>query len=232
MGTNIMTPPIVTNGLVLALDAANQKSYVSGSNTWRDLSGNVNNGTLTNGPTFNTDNGGTIVFDGTNDYINLGNILNYTSQPFTISYWVYFNSLNTNVGGQGPVVIFKGAYAVNGYYDQIASNGQITFITNQSGVVQSSYTDTGAVIISTWYNIVYTRNGASVRIYINGIDKINTAGTHINPTSSANNFNIANYGPDYIYGNFRLSNFINYNRSLSAAEVQQNYNAIKSRFDL
>ena len=59
---------IVTNGLVLALDAANRRSYISGSFVWNDISGNRNSGSLINGPTFDSANGGSIVFDGTNDY--------------------------------------------------------------------------------------------------------------------------------------------------------------------
>ena len=64
-------PKIVTNGLVLALDAADKNSYVGSGTTWKDLSGNSFNGTLTNGPTFSNTNGGAIVFDGTNDYVNV-----------------------------------------------------------------------------------------------------------------------------------------------------------------
>ena len=64
------SPKIVTNGLVLCLDAGNVKSYVSGSTTWTDLSPTQKNGILTNGPTFNSSNGGSIVFDGVDDYIN------------------------------------------------------------------------------------------------------------------------------------------------------------------
>ena len=64
-------PNVVYNGLVLYLDAANNKSYVSGSTSWLDLTPNQSNsGSLTNGPTFNTGSGGNIVFDGTNDYID------------------------------------------------------------------------------------------------------------------------------------------------------------------
>jgi len=64
-------PKIVTSGLVLALDAADKLSYRGSGTTWRDLSGNNNTGTLTNGPTFNAGNLGSIVFDGTNDYVNI-----------------------------------------------------------------------------------------------------------------------------------------------------------------
>ena len=67
-------PNVVYNGLVLYLDAANNKSYVSGSTSWNDLTSNQNVGTLTNGPTFNTGSGGSIVFDGVDDYVDCGNI--------------------------------------------------------------------------------------------------------------------------------------------------------------
>ena len=77
-------PTIVTNGLVLALDAGDKNSYVSGSTTWFDLTG-VNNGTLVNGPTFNSGSGGSIVFDGVDDYVNLGNL--GINHPFHVSFW-------------------------------------------------------------------------------------------------------------------------------------------------
>lgn len=67
-------PDIITDGLVFCLDAANSKSYPGTGTAWTDLSGNDNNGTLTNGPTFDSSNGGSIVFDGVNDQVNCGNI--------------------------------------------------------------------------------------------------------------------------------------------------------------
>ena len=82
-------PTIVTNGLVLALDAGDRNSYVSGSTTWFDLTG-VNNGTLVNGPTFNTGSGGSIVFDGSNDYcgFNSFDFGNEFEQPL-IADWIF-----------------------------------------------------------------------------------------------------------------------------------------------
>ena len=67
------SPRIVTDGLVLCLDASDPQSYSGSGNTWSDRSGNGSNGTLTNGPTFDSDNKGSLVFDGVNDYINFGN---------------------------------------------------------------------------------------------------------------------------------------------------------------
>ena len=66
------SPNIVTDVLVLCLDAANRRSYPGSGNSWLDLSGNGNNGTLTNGPTYSSANGGSLVFDGVDDYVNCG----------------------------------------------------------------------------------------------------------------------------------------------------------------
>jgi hypothetical protein len=68
MATQYAFGKIVTNGLVLALDAADKNSYPGSGTTWRDMSGNNSNSTLTNSPTFNSANGGSIVFDGVDDY--------------------------------------------------------------------------------------------------------------------------------------------------------------------
>ena len=79
-------PDIVTNGLVLYLDAANNRSIVSGSTTWFDLSRNGNTGSLINGPTYSSANGGSIVFDGANDYVACGNLT--TLNNMSIGMWV------------------------------------------------------------------------------------------------------------------------------------------------
>ena len=78
-------PDIVEDGLVLYLDAGNEESYPGTGTTWKDLSGNGNDGTLTNGPTFSGDNTGGITFDGSNDYVDCGDI-DITSS-FTLSVW-------------------------------------------------------------------------------------------------------------------------------------------------
>lgn len=219
---------IVTDGLVLNYDIAQLRSYPTTGTAVTDLSGNAYTGNLVNGAAYNSSTGGLIVFDGVNDYMDSGNILNYTSGNFSFSYWIYFNSLI----GQGALVLYKGAYATVGYYDQITPTGIIYFQTNQSGVVQSTATTTGIITINNWYNICYSRNGSSIRIYVNGVDRTNAPATHINPASSSNNFRISNYNNGQYYGNFALSQFINYNKSLSATEVLQNYNATKSRYGL
>ena len=225
------TPPIVTNGLVLHLDAGSRQSYVSGSTTWSDLSGQANNGTLSGSilPTFNSANQGSINCSGSN-WIDLGAKFNYTSESFSFSYWVNANSLTTNQALQGPVILYKGSFNTNGYYTQINPSGSVLFVTNQSSANQISATTNGAIVTGSWYNITHTRSGSSARIYINGIDNTLTASIHTNPVTTTNPFRIANYQNGFIYGDFKTATFTGYNRALSATEVAQNYNALKSRF--
>ena len=234
------TPPIVTNGLVLHLDAGSRQSYVSGSTTWTDLSGQGNTATLkvsgtpSTSASFSAVNQGSIVFIQSSSYADCGNILNYTSGDFSFSYWAYINSLTTSVVNQGPIVFYKGSYQVNGYYNQIGSDGSAYFYTNQAAANQGSGTSAGTIVVGNWYNIAFTRSSSSVRVYVNGVDKTAGVGSHINPTSTSNIFTLNVYEVTVarIFGNIQLSNFMNYNRALSAQEIAQNYNALKARFGL
>ena len=221
---------IVTDSLTMALDAGNLVSYPGSGTAWTTLTGSISS-TLINGPTFSSTNGGAIVFDGVNDLGNCGTVLNFTSEDFSISYWVNFNSLTTNSSGQGPIVIFKGPYFSNGYYDQISTSGVIAFITNQSGTNQATYTNSSVITAGNWYNICYTRSGSSVKIYLNGVQPSQTSGNHINPASSVADFLIASYS-NGIFGNLKLSNLMVYNKTLTASEVQQNFNAYRNRFNI
>jgi hypothetical protein len=225
-------PSIVTSGLVLNLDAANMKSYPRSGTTWRDLSGLGNNGTLTNGPTFSSANGGYINYDGTDDYADFGNIFNFTTQDFTFSHWIYFNSLTTTTVNQGPVTFYKGGFNNSGYYTQASSVGALVFVTNQIGAAQVTSTAVGAVAAGAWYCVTYTRTGSSIRLYVNGVDSTSSAGTHINPLATSNSFRIANYQNGFIYSNIRIASFLTYTKALTPSEVQQNYNATKTRFGL
>jgi len=230
-------PKVVTNGLVLALDAGNTKSYPGSGTTWTDKSGFGKNGTLVNGPIFNSANGGSIVTDGTNDYVDCGASFNYTSEAFTMSYWFYFNTFTTNrVDGNStnPVLFSNGGSTTRGYYAQvIGADGSVIFVTSQSGAAQSTQT-VGALSIQKWIKIDITRSGSSVVIYINGINKNLTSGTHINPVSSNYNLTLSYYNDNnyIVAANMRSSQFQIYNRALTAQEIQQNYNATKSRYGL
>ena len=126
---------IVSDGLVLCLDAANRKSYVNGSTVWRDLSGNNNSGSLVNGPTFSSANGGSIVFDGTNDYVQIGsNLLPSGNSSHTVFSWVNKKTDNTG-GGWIPLITWG---------KNINNQKRFLFLSNDS--------DSGNRIYTGYYN--------------------------------------------------------------------------------
>ena len=189
-----------------------------------DASTNGNTGTLTNSPTWTTGQIGSAVdLDGTDDYINFGATYNYTSSDFSISHWAKFDSLTTDTGGQGPLTIYKGAYQVNGYYAQVSTTGGVSFFTNQSGASQASSTATGVIVAGNWYHMTYVRRGATVQIYINGVDSTTTIGSHSNPSSSSSNFEFGRYAPGNIEMNGQVDELRVYDRALSADEVSGLY---------
>ena len=94
-------PRIVRNGLIMALDAADKNSYIGSGTVWNDVSGNGNNGTLTNGPTFSNANGGCIVFDGVDDYVNVpynASKISFPSNNATICVWYRVSTVGDGVG--------------------------------------------------------------------------------------------------------------------------------------
>ena len=137
-------PDIVENGLVLCLDAANKLSYPRTGTSWTDLSGNSYNGTLTNGPTFNAGNLGSIVFDGVDDYVdtvNTGTTFQFSNTTFTLSLWVKTNAVSGNL-------ISKGATAsTGGWLVGLNSNGTFNTTTQFDGfsVFPTSGTFTGTI---------------------------------------------------------------------------------------
>ena len=226
---------VVTSGLVLHLDAGNASSYPGTGNTWTDLSGNGRNGTLTNGPTYNSANGGSIVFDGSNDVISsFGDILDIGTNSWTVSCWVKFNSTS---GLQG--IIGKTSYRANfGRYSFYLEDDMLNAFVQFSGgnrVVSTSvtpYSTTGQ-----FHNLVMTIDRTSImKFYIDGISKgeINISAFSGDNLNSTDNFYIGSYGnntgsaPEYFF-NGNISHASIYNRALTEAEITQNYNAISSR---
>ena len=210
------SPKIVTDGLVLYLDAANQYSYVSGSTSWNDISRGGNNGTLINGPTFNSANGGSIVFDGVDDYTNLGNPSSLDILNFSVGVWCK-SSTFTNYQN----AIFKGT-----------GTGQYGIAFNSSGdwTRQPNVSFIGDIIsLNTWNYFVGTYNGTQITAFRNAIQKTQYS------ISQANYGSLVTIGADTVnnrYFNGNIATVQIYNRALSATEVLQNYNATKTRFGL
>ena len=211
-------PNIVTNGLVLSLDAANPKSYISGSTTWNDISRGGNNGTLINGPTFNSSNYGSIVFDGSNDYINCGNIMPLSAY----TKCVFFNI--SNLGSPNNLI----SGASNGTHYFYPGGGSFLRAGHFQGAEVVSNT---SIVANQWYHGVITFNTSSgFTMYQNGI----VVGT--NPSTSTftggNVVYIGAYGAAQNLLTGRISVAQIYNRVLTPQEVLQNFNSQKSRFGL
>jgi len=239
------SPKIVTDGLVLYLDAANTKSYVSGSTTWNDISRTNINGTLVNGPTFNGNNGGYITCDGTNDYIEVidNSVLDFGSNNFTVEYW--FRKLSTTFGFDniwGPNKWNTGASPGTNEWALTIGNGSAgNSNTFSFGIeVGTSIYFTGEsseeLLLNVWYQIVGIRNGALLQTYLNGVLKQNVSPgfTSSSPVNniSGRNLRINNSAVNAYYTNADNAVLKIYNKALSASEVLQNYNATKSRFGL
>ena len=250
-------PQIVTSGLVMYLDAGNTKSYPGTGTTWYDRAGNlnggvVNNGALINSPTFDSGNKGSLVFNGINQYVTCGNatILQTFSQ-ITLNTWVKFSGLDY-VNNTGSLVTFinKGqtdnnplSGATSGFwfsYDNRLNrnNFSYTCFGNISGGYAGGGNNFGTksynFINGVWYNITVTINTSSQgSIFINGIQQgTPVTFSNLNLSNTTNNLQVGSYITNSVPMNGNISNTQLYNRALSATEVLQNYNALKSRFNL
>jgi hypothetical protein len=222
---------IVRDGLILNLDAAKKDSYPGSGTVWNDISGNGNNGSLVNGPTFDSGNGGSIVLDGTNDYIDTvdGSIFSLISS-YTFSVW--FMPLNS--GSMYPLQ--RGIDGLGNGWSLLAGVdankyrvGVVTTSTGNAGFVVQSISN---VNVNQWANITGVWNaGVSLSLYVNGafISSQNITSTILRTSTAAWVFGRLT---TTAYSNQRVANCFIYNRVLSATEVLQNYNAQKSRYGL
>lgn len=240
------SPKIVTNGLVMYLDAANPASYPRSGTSWRDVSRGVNNCSLINGPTFSAESSGIITTDGTNDYILYGKNLNgftkniHFDLNWSIEVWmnvVTMSSFKYIYGAYngGPAQVGAGIWISNGsggflnlslhFNNSVAIGG-----TNQSDILNCQ---------GLWKQWVITSEDAlNYRYYLNGVLK---GSSTYNWRDSANRVDAqSTYDYCFAANNVDLSTCLNakfgnckiYNRALSASEVLQNYNATRTRFGL
>ena len=210
-------PDITRTGLVLHLDAAEPGSYPGSGTTWTDLSGSGNTSTLINGISYNSGNGGYLVFDGVDDYVQCGT---FSVSYLTISTWIYRTATTTNQG----ICRKQNAWAVSVY------NGTLQVAPGTSW----QFYDTGYTIpVNTWINLVYTYTGSgstdSQTVYINGTYLwSNSAG--VGPLSTNSNLVRVGYDDNGWYWGGRIAQTQIYNRALTPQEILQNYIAIKNRF--
>lgn len=220
-------PRIVTDGLVLALDAANPKSYPGSGTVWSDLSGNENDGTLVNGIAYNADNKGSLVFDGVNDYVSG---TNHTSiqltNDLTVSGWV-------RLGDNGNQGIFE-KMTLNQYngYGITKQGGFFKFWTCSANVYTYTVSNITYVSNNNWYYVVGRRLSGINTLFINSVLQSDSQSAPL--SDSGEPYVIGRYYSNingyYLGGN--IAQVSVYNRALTEAEVKQNFQATKGRYGL
>lgn len=233
-------PRIITDGLILHLDAADRNSYPGSGTIWYDLVGQ-RNFNLLNGPTYDSSNGGCLVFDGVDDYAQnsptdtaLGQFDSSTS--FTVCTWIYSIDIahpeSSNTEGR---MCAKSGYP-NSYWniDFRNSDKTIQLEARDSNALafatSGSTSSSNAIVLNTWQyvNVVFDRNNLYVYFYVNGQSKgsqpINPSFVDINSTAA---FQISS---SFAEIGAKFGSFSMYNKALSTSEILQNYEAIKNRY--
>lgn len=214
-------PRIVTNGLVLYLDAGNRKSYPGTGTSWFDLRGN-NNGSIENSPIYSSANNGFFTFNGTTQRVNCGNSSSLQITSGSIAAW--FNADSNNSG-------FRGIIAKQNAWGLFVSNN--TLVTYSWGAPAGTKSTNITVGNNTWNYVVMTFTETigvpsnNAIIYLNG-----------NPVLTTTIAHVSNSIPVYVgeananqFFSGRISNASIYNIVLSPIEIVQNYSAIKSRYN-
>ncbi len=233
-------PRIVDDGLVLYLDAGNPNSYnPSTPLTWRDISRNGNNGTLTNGPAFNSANGGSIVFDGVNDSCILpstGTIIKGNTQSISICQWIKF----TSTARQYSVALKRSdsngtllSLECNAFNGGTISVGTINLLyRNNTNTAFNNTYHSSNYNNGLWYFIVGTASSTEGNLYVNGVLRATTLAGILNSENSIYNAFVGTFANDQLWFNGNIANTLIYNKVLSQSEITQNYNATKGRFGL
>jgi hypothetical protein len=225
---------IVRDGLVLNFDAAKRDSYPGTGTVWRDIAGGVITGSFINGPTFDPNNGGSIVFDGVDDSVTLGSFAgNFISNPslnngiISFSCWVFVSSSSSYY------IISSGAQTTSTGVAFSYQNGN-PFVSVK-GQNFTADINIGAINfpLNAWINFTFVANGSSLVTYKNGVLLQSTNYVSATLSDADSLLTIARPNNTTLYtlgGKVAIVSF--YNKALSSTEVLQNYNATKGRFGL
>ena len=214
------SPTIVTDGLTLRLDSSNLASYPGSGSTWTDIAGTEDNITLINSPTYTSGTPAYFTFNGYSQFgVSSGVVL--TTTTYTKSVWFYLNATADN----------NLVSSDTGGHFMYFAGGSKLYSGHADWENYQSYPSTANFSLSTWYNATLTFNTTDgMVLYINGVqDSTYTANKNAHGGDSSTN--IATYGGGNLL-NGRIAKVYCYNRSLTSAEVLQNYNFDKSQFGL
>jgi hypothetical protein len=232
---------INTMGLKFYLDAAVLESYPGSGTAWYDLTGNGYNGTLTNGPTYSSSNSGSIVFDGTNDYVTTADV-NHGTSEFTLEVWVYFNAFSSY-----NCIMKKNtdneAWPVFSMYVQSDGTFRGLYSSQVFGAcLEGAISSAGNISTNQWYHLCYSKGAAgytTMKLHKNGVSLAYSNflyGSHINEVCNSSKPVLIGVEYDettfirHVNGRIPVARI--YNRQLSDSEILQNYNTQKGRFGL
>ena len=228
MGTKY-NPSVVRDGLMIYLDAANPRSYPGTGNTWYDLKGTINFA-LQNSPPFLANSaGGSIGFTAASAHYASSSTSLSVMTRFSVEVWHYYTGVNS---GASPCIVTE---LYPGTTSQINYNLGATTTSSDLRIAfyNGGWQESGIYTLTAgnWYHIVGTYDGANLRMYINGVNQVTTAKVST-PTGNTGGIRLMRRWDSAEYWGGHLSTVKIYNRSLSLAEVQQNYNATKKRYGL
>jgi len=233
---------IVSDGLVLNLDAGWYPSYSGSGTTWKNLKG-VNNGTLINSPTFSSDGGGSIMFDGVDDYVTLGPDFGSINGPeFSYGIIFYWDGTNMNRGLMGkrnssPFNQYN--IGVRGGPNNPASSNVLSTFNAPDNADATLYAQMQYTLpFEGWYYAIVNIKTTVQRLYVNGVLRSSDTRNYTNRTFNitGRNFYVGTVTSDSntpgLLWNNKIAIVHLYDRSLSDSEIQQNYNTLKIRFGL
>jgi len=225
MGTTYHNKPIVTDGLVFCVDAANKNSFggtvASPGTLWSDIIG-TNNGTIVNGVSFDTSFGGFIGFDSTSDYVETNLSINGDSAA---SYDVWFKTASPQLNKY--LISSPRSSTGNGFDIRMTSDGIESYLSNGSTVASCTMDVTYGD--DKFHHVVSAYNGSNLTLYFNGVLKDTTSKTGT-IAAEVNKFYIGSFYETSYSGLEDIACVKVYDKGLSASEVAQNYNALKNRF--
>jgi hypothetical protein len=218
---------IVTTNLGLCLDAGNPRSYPGSGTTWKDVSGTGNNGTLVNGPTYNSANLGSFAFDGIDDYVSVSGSRTLTEATFSV--WLKRNGTQTNFAG----ILFSRGTSVTGL-DFYSTTNNLGYHWNDAA---SSYGFNSALTTpdGAWCMGVLTVTATTATFYLcqsSGITTATNTVAHASTTLDALAIGRDAVGPNNRYMNGSIAQASLYNTALTADQVTQNFNATRGRYGL
>ena len=222
-------PNIVTDKLILHLDAANTQSYSGSGTTWTDISGKGNSPTLTNGPTFNSDNMGSIVLDGTNDIVEFSSGGTVTSDTVVLSgsYTSSFMFFSSNNGSDNQQMwLCDNNNGNNGWSLYRYQNGNVCIRTT-TGARYNWSCPYRTEIKNKLCFLDFVSNGTNIEFFLNNVSQGSVTPNDV--TLNVNRLGCTRSGQQ-LDGRFYNVRF--YDRALTRSEINQNYNALKGRFGI